>query len=179
MRLQEWVTVVSVFTLALAIHMASCKEKKRLERNIIDPFEVYEWYPMAVAIFDQDQDGDLDCLLSKRTEFDMAARTATYVLTFGPDRQTITFHIKDGPTPGTSYINDNNGEGDWQIATMDYAESKTCSVMQFPFRNRQECILWTVPEMANRVPQSCIEHFEDICELSAPIYDENCDFMGL
>ncbi|XP_077552804.1 uncharacterized protein LOC144167407 [Haemaphysalis longicornis] len=183
MRVRVSLAALSFCVLCLTFHMTSAKEKNQLERNVTDLFEVSQWYPIAVALFDQDQDGDLDCLYAVRSELDFDARTVTYTFIFGgrngQDRQYVKFYVRDGPTKGTMLFSEEDGEGGEQIGTVVYAEHETCSVVQMPYKNRQECILWTVPERVNSLPQTCIDQFEDICDLSVPVYDESCDYKEL
>ncbi|XP_077552799.1 uncharacterized protein LOC144167402 isoform X2 [Haemaphysalis longicornis] len=143
--------------------------------------KVLEWYPMAFAIFDQDLDGDLDCLYAVRTAMDLDARTATYVFKFGgrngKDKQSFILHAKPGPAPETVLVTEGDGDEEENIATVAYAEYKTCSVWQVPIMNRPECILWTPPETLNAIPQTCMDQFREICELGVPVYDESCDYI--
>ncbi|KAL3223328.1 hypothetical protein MRX96_049829, partial [Rhipicephalus microplus] len=39
-------------------------------------------------------------------------------------------------------------------------------------KNVQECILWMNPKDVKDVPQHCLDHYEDNCDMKNPSYDE-------
>ncbi|KAK8759002.1 hypothetical protein V5799_003366, partial [Amblyomma americanum] len=65
--------------------------------------QAFDAFPLVIAMFDEDLDGDLDCVKSVRTDYDKEAKKATYVWVLkgknGQAGTNITFHLKPGATP--------------------------------------------------------------------------------
>uniref|UniRef100_G3MSU2 Lipocalin/cytosolic fatty-acid binding domain-containing protein n=1 Tax=Amblyomma maculatum TaxID=34609 RepID=G3MSU2_AMBMU len=143
---------------------------------------LFETVLAATAIFDEDLDGDLDCVRGIRTEFNKEAQTASYVwLLKGQNGQpgtNITFHVKTGPTPGTAYFRLDDSDGPWNTIQYLYSDFKNCLVLDVPLMGGEQCMLWAMDEVKNNVPQHCTEKFKDICELEVLAYDEeSCSTM--
>nr|XP_037285364.1 uncharacterized protein LOC119178271 [Rhipicephalus microplus] len=103
-----------LYVLPLGILFTVGDAKHELKHDVADAFEVYENFPSVVAIFDQDLDGDLDCVQSVRTYLDPEAHEATYVWILkglnGMKPENLTFHLKPGATADTSVFTMDNGK---------------------------------------------------------------------
>ncbi|KAK8758205.1 hypothetical protein V5799_004165 [Amblyomma americanum] len=73
-------TLVGICALLLVFQLTPCKAKDQLEHEAVDAFKAFENFPYAIALYDIDKDGDLDCLTAIRTEFNKDPLSATYVL---------------------------------------------------------------------------------------------------
>ncbi|XP_077513053.1 uncharacterized protein LOC144124291 [Amblyomma americanum] len=91
--------LATVGILLLSPPLVSCEAK----HDIANAFKIFENFPSAVALYDIDQDGDLDCMTAERTEFSNNPRQATYILSLkglnGHQARNITYRIRPGPTP--------------------------------------------------------------------------------
>ncbi|XP_077547636.1 uncharacterized protein LOC144159841 [Haemaphysalis longicornis] len=116
--------------------------------------QAIEEFPEAIAIFDQDKDGDLDCVYSKRVNYDETTHEAAY----------------------TWFLQGDNDKGTEYAATVHYSDYKDCLIIELPFHTTLECVLWISVEVKDNIPQTCIDMYEDNCDNTPPIYSQNtCD----
>ncbi|XP_077554432.1 uncharacterized protein LOC144169248 [Haemaphysalis longicornis] len=172
------VILVSFYGFSVTVPYVSSEEKLGLPRDVVDSFKVLEMHTYGMAIYDQDLDGDLDCLVLKRTELDKNARTTTFLFEFGrpgsSQRQALKWNFKAGETPDQLVTTIDDDEDHPFISRFSYTDYATCAVFEAPINGRQECILFTTKEVKNNISQSCMDQFQDICELSVLVFDENC-----
>ncbi|KAH7941411.1 hypothetical protein HPB49_013390 [Dermacentor silvarum] len=78
-------------------------------------YRLFAAFPHAVAVFTSNNHTSFKCLSAKRTQFDPATGTATYVWHLkahsGHKRKDVAFNLAPGDTPDTSvyYLNDAEG----------------------------------------------------------------------
>ncbi|XP_075538238.1 uncharacterized protein LOC142572777 [Dermacentor variabilis] len=165
-----------IYMLALALTNVRAEGKHQLERGIVDAFQLFRTFPYAVAVYDVDNDGDLDCLTTVRTNFMEEPLSATYVFILkglgGNESRNITYHIKPGPTPDMVFYTVDDDYDFVQVGHFIYSDYKSCAVVGFPFGGRQECILWTTKDVLNDVPEHCMDQYKDICGDAVNLYDE-------
>ncbi|KAL1478603.1 hypothetical protein MTO96_034963 [Rhipicephalus appendiculatus] len=149
----------------------------RSDDSVLDTFDVLRALPRAVAIYDIDGDGDRDCVTAVRTEFSEEPQKATYVLQFkglgGTQPRNVTFHITPGSTPDTNQFTLDDDYDFVQVARFYYTNYKNCAVMDHPFENVHECILWTTSESFHDIPEDCMIEYEKTCKDAAKPYDED------
>ncbi|XP_077544643.1 uncharacterized protein LOC144157745 [Haemaphysalis longicornis] len=169
-----WAVFAHYLFLCLTASSSEGKEEHRLAHEVVNPTKVYENFPAVEVIFDQDQDGDLDCALNKRIDYDVTTNTATYVWYLrggnSGESRNITFHMKPGPTPDTAIFTTDDDETTENVARFIYTDYKNCVVGEIPFNGNLECMLWVPAEVKNRVPQKCIDMFEDNCDEKISAY---------
>uniref|UniRef100_A0A023GDM8 Putative lipocalin-2 1 n=1 Tax=Amblyomma triste TaxID=251400 RepID=A0A023GDM8_AMBTT len=157
--------------------VTQCGAQDQLKQDVVDAFKIFENLDNAVAMLDVDLDGDLDCLVAKRTEFDKNGPSATYVWILsglnGEEKNNITFHLKPGPSPDKPAFTLGNGGGPEQIANFVFADYQSCAVIQLPYGGGQECMLWVTNETKDNYPQYCVDQYEDNCGGQKIAYDEN------
>ncbi|KAL1458846.1 hypothetical protein MTO96_027657 [Rhipicephalus appendiculatus] len=128
--------------------LAQGEAKHRLQHDVTDAFKMFKNFPVAIAVFDADKDGDLDCVVSVRSTYDEEGHTATYTWLLpgfnGHEKQNITFNLREGASP------------DKPVYTPE-----------------DECMLWMSQEAVKDIPQNCVDHFEDNCDIKNPAYDED------
>ncbi|XP_077491729.1 uncharacterized protein LOC144102299 [Amblyomma americanum] len=175
LRSLEWVGL-GVFL--LAVHLAGAEKV----HGAADAFHVFESFPFALAIFDADLDGDLDCVSAKRTQYDKDARTATYVwMLKGNSPKNVTYHIKRGPTFDTStYTIDDDYEHEYN-AHFYFSDYKSCVIFGMPYKDREECTLFVSRDVKDNVPKICEEKFVENCDLKVIAYDKDTcgDFLDV
>ncbi|KAL3245333.1 hypothetical protein MRX96_046998 [Rhipicephalus microplus] len=159
--------------------LAQGQAKHRLQHNVTDAFKMFEIFPVSIAVFDADKDGDLDCLTTVRSNYDEEGHTVTYTwLLAGLNdhvKKNVTFNLREGLSPDKPIYTPEDGDGSDKVANFIYTDYKTCTVLEIPYKNEQECILWVTQEALNNVPQNCVDHFEDNCDVDNPVYDqESC-----
>ncbi|XP_065282267.1 uncharacterized protein [Dermacentor albipictus] len=137
-------------------------------------FTVFEKFRFALAIFDEDQDGDLDCVSTVRTQFDKSIPSATYVWMFkGNNPRNVTFHIKPGPTFDTStYTMDDDYEHEYN-AYFYYSDYENCVIFGMPHLDRDECMLWVTKRVKDEVPQICTDKYIENCDMQVMAYDKD------
>ncbi|KAL1458845.1 hypothetical protein MTO96_027656 [Rhipicephalus appendiculatus] len=160
----------------LGAPFAQGQAKHRLQHNVTDAFKMFEIFPVSIAVFDVDKDGDLECLTTVRSNYDKEGHTVTYTWLLaglnGHVKQNITFNLREGASPDKPVYTPEDGDGNDKVANFIYTDYKTCTVLEIPYKNEQECILWLTREALNDVPQNCVDHFEDNCDMKNPAYDE-------
>ncbi|XP_077512309.1 uncharacterized protein LOC144123331 [Amblyomma americanum] len=166
--------LVSACFLLLAFSSASCKEKRH---DTVDAFKSLENFEYAVALYDIDNDGDLDCLNAVRTEFEREPKSATYVLSLkGPNGQNVrnyTYFLRPGHTPDRNVVVIDN---DFDHPLNDryvYSDYENCIIMKFPLEDREACVLWVSSAVKDDVPQTCVDQFQENCSEGTPTYDKD------
>uniref|UniRef100_A0A6M2D4B8 Putative lipocalin-5 1 n=1 Tax=Rhipicephalus microplus TaxID=6941 RepID=A0A6M2D4B8_RHIMP len=136
-------------------------------------FTVFENFPFALAVFDMDQDGDLDCVSAIRTQFDKSEPSATYVWMFkGNNPRNVTFHIKPGPTFDTStYTMDDDYEHEYH-ANFYFSDYKNCVIFGMPHLDTDECMLWVTKKVKDDVPPICTDKYKENCDMQVMAYDQ-------
>lgn len=155
----------------------------RRNRPSPSPADVDEWYrvidafPRVVAISTSSNHTNFKCLSGRRTSFDAATKTASYVWHLkrqghGP-RRTIVFDIEFGNSthPSTYYVNNDRTRAlHAQVIFTDY---ENCVVSQIPTHDHEHCALWVKRSVANRVPQECLDRYERACDVRVPVFDKS------
>ncbi|KAH8009666.1 hypothetical protein HPB51_018963 [Rhipicephalus microplus] len=104
--------------------------------------QIFEQHEYGIAMLDVDQDGDLDCLTARRTEFDKDAPSATYVWQLkglnGKEKREITFHFKPGPTPDQAIFTLDDTDGTEHLLKTLYTDYHACALLQLPYAGREE-----------------------------------------
>ncbi|XP_077513052.1 uncharacterized protein LOC144124290 [Amblyomma americanum] len=163
--------------LGLSVPLAPAEAKHNEQRELPDAFEIFESFPSAVAISDQDLDGDLDCVKGVRTDFDKESKKATYVwLLKGKNGQAgtnITFHLKPGATPEKADYLLDDSHGPWKTVQYLYSDYKDCVVGDVLYKETEQCMLWVSDQVKHDVPQRCTDKFKDICDFGVMAYDED------
>lgn len=138
--------------------------------------KMFEFFPLAIAMLDTDNDGDLDCLVTVRSNYNEEAHKATYTWLLpglhGHKKENITFNLREGATPDKPVYTPLDGDGTDKIANFIYSDYHKCTVLDIPYKNKQECILWVTKEALKDIPQYCYDHFEDNCDTKVEAYDE-------
>ncbi|XP_077512459.1 uncharacterized protein LOC144123516 [Amblyomma americanum] len=177
-------TLGRVCTLLPFLQVASSNADHQLKHDIPSAFKSFENFPSAVAFYDLDKDGDLECLTAERTEFKEDPLSATYIFSFkglkGHEKRDIIFRVYPGTTPDTNVFTMNDDNDHRLTNHFIYSDYKNCAVMEFPFDNRQECTLWVSPEVKDGVPQSCIDQYHEYCGDGVMAYNkETCAQLDL
>lgn len=168
--------LVTKVTFLLVLAHACGEASYRSDDKILDTFDVMRALPHAVAIYDVDDDGDLDCVTAVRTEFSEEPQRATYVLLFkgvgGNQPRNVTFHITHGSTPDTNRFTLDDDYDFVQEARFYYTNYQNCAIMEHPFAGLQECILWTTIDSFHDIPENCMLEYKNTCKDAAKPYDE-------
>ncbi|KAL1458847.1 hypothetical protein MTO96_027658 [Rhipicephalus appendiculatus] len=175
-----WAAVSSLLVVGvmlwLDVTLAQGEAKRRLQHDVTDAFKMFEIFPVAIAMFDTDKDGDLDCLTTVRSNYDEEGHTVTYTWLLaglnGHEKQNITFKLTEGPSPDKPVYIPVDGDGSEKIANFIYTDYKTCTVLEIPYKEEQECILWVNQEALKDVPENCVDYFYDNCNTENAAYDE-------
>uniref|UniRef100_A0A034WXN5 Lipocalin 26 n=1 Tax=Rhipicephalus microplus TaxID=6941 RepID=A0A034WXN5_RHIMP len=147
----------------------------RSENNGLDFFKVIQIHPNGVAILDTDEDGDLECLKAVRTKFE-EGQAADYVWILkglhGRPKRNITVHFKKADQPDRAIVAIDDDE-DWkQESRLIYADYKNCAVVEIPYNDNTQCMLWTSEEAKDNVPSQCTEEFRKNCDKEVVAYDK-------
>ncbi|KAL1442794.1 hypothetical protein MTO96_030626, partial [Rhipicephalus appendiculatus] len=158
------------------------KGKHQLKHEVTDAKAVFDNFASAVAVFDVDKDGDLDCLSTVRLDYDKNASTATYFWILknmnGHESHNISFLVGPGPAPNQFLVKDKDSDEPVQIGTYDYSDYKNCIIMEMPYHGSDECVLWVSENVIDDIPQHCLDHYEDNCEDAKLAYDKgSCTMM--
>ncbi|XP_075535376.1 uncharacterized protein LOC142570964 [Dermacentor variabilis] len=169
--------VLVIFSvLLLEVHIASGKAKHQLNHDVTDAFKTFEVFPHVITAFDSDDDGDLDCAMAVRQQLDENLKTATYLFVLPPvngrQPENHTYHVKEGPTIDKAVFTVDDGATGEETAYFIYSNYKSCSVVDFPFKNRQSCGLWVTKDVLHSLPQECIDQFEDNCDMAVAVFDD-------
>ncbi|KAH7961748.1 hypothetical protein HPB52_011864 [Rhipicephalus sanguineus] len=162
--------------LGLDAPLAQGEAKRRLQHDVTDAFKMFRNFPVAIAMFDTDKDGDLDCLATVRSNFDEEGHKATYTWLLpglnGHEKKNITFDLREGASPDKPIYTPEDGDGSDKVANFIYSDNKQCTVLEIPYKNELQCILWVNPKIVKDVPQHCLDYYEDNCDMPNPAYDD-------
>ncbi|KAL3246720.1 hypothetical protein MRX96_057453 [Rhipicephalus microplus] len=163
----------------ISVPLSTGKAKHQLKHEIADVKKVFDNFDSVVAIFDIDKDGDLDCLSGARTYYDKHSSTATYVWFLkglnGHKAQNISYEVRPGPKPNQFLFKNQDTDEPVQEGTYDYTDYKSCVVMEMPYNDSEECVLWVTWNVVNDIPQDCQDQYEDNCDDAKLAYDkESC-----
>ncbi|XP_077512926.1 uncharacterized protein LOC144124139 [Amblyomma americanum] len=172
-------TLLGLYLLSLSISFSHAEPKRQLQHDVTDAFKMFKTFPVAIALFDEDQDGDLDCLKAVRADFDEDAHTVTYVWILknenGHDSKNISYHLKEGASPDKPVYTLDDTDGPEYVANFIYTDYETCVILEIPYKENQECILWTTEGAKNGVPKHCMKYYIDNCDVKNMAYDQSCD----
>ncbi|XP_037510179.1 uncharacterized protein LOC119386960 isoform X1 [Rhipicephalus sanguineus] len=161
--------------LFLAVPMASGKAKHQLKHDTTDAFKLLEVFPYAIALFDADQDGDLECVMMLKEHLDQNKKTTSYVMLLPPlngrPAENHTYHAREGAAPDKLLFTLDDGV-DEQSVNFIYTNYKNCVVVDIPFKNKQSCGLWVKKDALHSLPQECLDQFEDNCDMAFSRFDD-------
>uniref|UniRef100_A0A023G5I2 Putative lipocalin-2 1 n=1 Tax=Amblyomma triste TaxID=251400 RepID=A0A023G5I2_AMBTT len=170
-------TLATACALLLLLQLVSSEPKLQLDHDTVDAFKTLENFPYAIALYDIDRDGDLDCLNAVRTEFEKEPPSATYILSIkdqnGQTMKNFTYYLQPGPTPDSNVVVIDNDYDHPLKNRFVYSDYEKCVIMQFPMNNRQVCVLWVNSAIKDDVPQSCVDQYQDNCSEGTPSYDQD------
>ncbi|XP_049527608.1 uncharacterized protein LOC125947239 [Dermacentor silvarum] len=139
--------------------------------------KLFAAFPHAVAVFTSNNHTSFKCLSAKRTQFDPATGTATYVWHLkahsGHKRKDVAFNLAPGDTPDTSVYYLNDDKAHQYKAYYGFTDYKTCVVLKVPYDNHEHCMLWVRRAVVHNVPQDCLEHYEGTCDIRVPLVDKD------
>ncbi|XP_077539586.1 uncharacterized protein LOC144152226 [Haemaphysalis longicornis] len=150
------------------------------ETSLPDAFKIFQIFSDVAAIYDVNNDTGLDCLIAKRTDIDLDARTAVYTWMLksedGKHREEIPFFVQGAADPGylTFYTVDDPTPKEGVYLYSDY---KNCVTLKMEYHGNQ-CLLWVQQELKDSVPQNCIDHFVADCGAIVPLYSRDLCFDG-
>ncbi|XP_049517581.1 uncharacterized protein LOC119440403 isoform X2 [Dermacentor silvarum] len=172
-RLSSLAVVIGV----LCLPLISGEARSQLQPEFQDLAKVFEGFRSGLALFDIDSDGDLDCLTTVQEDYDASVPSAVYTWFFkavnGHEARNISFYFRAGDAPGQVLLKDKNVDGPLQNGAYDYSDYKNCVVVEMPYENSQECMLWITWEAKNKVPQRCTDEYEDACDNAKEIFDDD------
>ncbi|XP_077554180.1 uncharacterized protein LOC144169055 [Haemaphysalis longicornis] len=175
MNILASVAIIGLYTFSLNPSAAFAGPKNALQRETPDVFKLFEIFDYVVAIFDQDGDGDLDCLTNVRTYLNQDIPYSTYVWMLkdhdGKNRKNVTMHMFAGRSKDESvfFMDDNPKKN---VAKFIYTDYKECVVMTVPYNDIEQCMLWVTDEVKSNIPEHCIEQYDDICPVPSWVFDE-------
>ncbi|XP_077513054.1 uncharacterized protein LOC144124292 [Amblyomma americanum] len=172
--------LIRVVALALScisfFHILFCagKPKHELRHETAEVGKVFESFPHLIAMFDIDKDGDLDCVSAVGTDYDSSVPRLTYVWMFpgvnGHEPRNISYVVVPGPSPDTFRFWDKNGDGTVQTGRYVYTDYKECLIIDF--YDMKECMLWTSWDVKDAFSQTCMDQYEDNCDVVNMPYDQ-------
>ncbi|XP_037285551.2 uncharacterized protein LOC119178449 [Rhipicephalus microplus] len=169
--------LLKICTVMLALACARAQALELSREEVLNTFKIFEQHEYGIAMLDVDQDGDLDCLTARRTEFDKDAPSATYVWQLkglnGKEKREITFHFKPGPTPDQAIFTLDDTDGTEHLLKTLYTDYHACALLQLPYAGREECMLWVTEESKSNVPETCVDQFRQHCGVEVVAYDED------
>uniref|UniRef100_A0A131YQF8 Lipocalin n=1 Tax=Rhipicephalus appendiculatus TaxID=34631 RepID=A0A131YQF8_RHIAP len=160
------------FFLPLLCHAENHQSKP----DVVDAFKALAAFPYAVAMADNDDSGDLNCMTAVRTKFSKKPPVfvyASFMKGRKGDNRTITYHIKPGPTIDTTEFTVDDDYDHTSQAHYLFSDYKNCIIMELPIYGKQECVLWTRAKKADNVPAICKEQLQEKCKNAVISYDEN------
>ncbi|XP_050043702.2 uncharacterized protein [Dermacentor andersoni] len=159
-----------------ALPLALSNPKRQLEHDMPDVKKVFEGFRAGLALSDIDNDGDLDCVTATQQDYNASVPSVTYVWHLqavnGHEARNIYFYVCAGDAPGQILFKDKNVDGPLQEGTVFYSDYKDCIVLDLPYGNSQECMLWISWEAKNNVPQRCTAEYEDTCDDAKLTFDD-------
>ncbi|XP_075553544.1 uncharacterized protein LOC142586177 [Dermacentor variabilis] len=161
---------VLVVTLQLSLAQAQATD------DVPDSFKVFQNFPFAVAVSDQNNDTIYECLTAKRLWLMPEEKEGQYVWLFGghggTSKQKVNFYVFEGSSPDTFLFSLGPDVPPTDEAKFYYADYDNCVVLDIPYNGRQ-CILWTKETAKDAVPPKCVEEFMKYCGVGAPLYSDD------
>ncbi|XP_065282486.1 uncharacterized protein [Dermacentor albipictus] len=137
---------------------------------------VFGGFRSGLALFDMDNDGDLDCVSTVTEDFDESVPSVTYVWLLnavnGHKARNISFYVRGSDTPGEFLFKDKNADGPLQSGTYLYSDYKDCLILEMPYGSSQECMMWISWEVKDQPPQDCTDQYQDKCEIGKLAFDD-------
>ncbi|KAL3244549.1 hypothetical protein MRX96_047181 [Rhipicephalus microplus] len=169
--------VCTLWLLFAAVTADSESEPPDDARNL---FKVFATHPSGFAMLDADNDGDLDCMMAVRTNYEESGPSAEYVWILkglnGHPKKNITVHFDKGDTPDKAVVTVDNAQDHKLQARAIYADFHSCAVLDIPYNGKPRCLLWVTDEAKDNIPSKCHEMFLKNCHTENVIYDkETCD----
>ncbi|XP_077540538.1 uncharacterized protein LOC144152883 [Haemaphysalis longicornis] len=163
-----------LFTMAMA-ELGHPPGPQKLHYDEADSFTIWETFESVMAISDADNDTVFECVSAWRTAIDPIARAAIFNVDFG-DNGVLPFNVKQAETPSAFLITVGEDptlyEGQYYFTDYEY-----CYITYLNL-NGNQCILWTIREVKDNVPQHCIDQFVDTCGVIVPKYSRDLCFDG-
>ncbi|XP_075739707.1 uncharacterized protein LOC119177751 isoform X1 [Rhipicephalus microplus] len=89
--------------------------------------------------------------------------------------QNISYEVRPGRKPNQFLVKNQDTDEPVQEGTYDYTDYKSCVVMEMPYHDSEECVLWVTWNVVNDIPQDCQDQYEDNCDDAKLAYDkESC-----
>ncbi|KAL3246724.1 hypothetical protein MRX96_057455 [Rhipicephalus microplus] len=168
--------VAMVILGVLALPLVLGKAKHQLQHEIPDAAKVFHGFRSGLALFDVDNDGDLDCVSTITEDYDESVPSITYVWLLkgvnGHEAKNISYYVRSGNAPDEFLFKDKNDNKPLQIGRYVYSDYKDCLILEMPYGSSQECMLWISWEVKNNIPKVCMDQLEDNCEGSKLSFDE-------
>ncbi|XP_077486173.1 uncharacterized protein LOC144097304 [Amblyomma americanum] len=136
-----------------------------LHRDVADMGDIVAFFGDAVAVMDIDNDDVLDCLTTKRTQYDPEGWSATYLWSLqGATGERINFpvHLWATDKPDVFLFNSSTRPGEVLVGHSDYFDNESCVILEMSTIGDQ-CTLWVSKEHKDSIPDHCLENFKDIC----------------
>uniref|UniRef100_A0A023GA10 Putative lipocalin-5 1 n=1 Tax=Amblyomma triste TaxID=251400 RepID=A0A023GA10_AMBTT len=139
--------------------------------DFTNAFESFKYFPRGIAIFDEDEDGDLDCLRAKLTKFQNDSATYVWFVKGDPPKR-IAVDIQPGPTPDVVVYEMDNDKGHEHKAYFFYIDYN-CMLHDFYHNGNRECVMWVQPDIAENLPQICTDKYLEYCNTQKIVYDKD------
>ncbi|XP_075550484.1 uncharacterized protein LOC142584211 [Dermacentor variabilis] len=161
-----------VHVIALQLLLAAAQETS----DVPDSFKIFENFPFAVAVSDQDNDTIYECLTAKRMWLAPEEKKGEYIWFFGGHggipKRTVAFYVFNGSSPDTIRFTVGSDDAPSDQATFYYTDYENCAILDIPYNGRQ-CILWTKETAKDAVPPKCVDEFMKYCGVGAPLYKDD------
>ncbi|XP_075550485.1 uncharacterized protein LOC142584212 [Dermacentor variabilis] len=161
-----------VLVVPLQLSLAAAQETN----DVPDSFKIFENFPFAVAVSDQDNDTIYECLTAKRMWLTPEEKKGEYIWFFGAhggkSKRTVSFYVFEGNSPDTFRFTVETDDGPSNEAKFYYTDYENCAILDIPYSGRH-CILWTKETVKDAVPQKCLDEFMKNCGVGAPLYTDD------
>ncbi|KAL1439526.1 hypothetical protein MTO96_001291 [Rhipicephalus appendiculatus] len=171
---------ICLFSAAACVAWA--KQRDHYKDDVPDAFKIFSDHAYGVTILDSDDDGELECMTTKRTEYNPEAPSATFVWILkglnGHEKKVIPFHVRPSNSSHEVVINFDDDDRD-RTLTVLYTDYKACAVFEMPLLGKEECMLVVTREAKDDVPQNCFEHYDTNCDNKVTSYNPDvCSQVG-
>lgn len=165
--------------LALLVIVAAARNQKESPPppDVDDWYRVIQAFPRVVAISTSSNHTSFKCLSGRRTSFNAANKTASYIWRLkrqgSAPRKTIHFDVEFGNSThrSTYYVNNNRTQA--LHADVIYTDYENCVVSRIPTHDHEHCALWVKWAVARRVPRVCLDRYEAACDVRVPVFDRS------
>ncbi|XP_075550488.1 uncharacterized protein LOC142584213 [Dermacentor variabilis] len=166
------VCLLVVLAISLQLSLPAAQETS----DVPDSFKIFENFPFAVAVSDQNNDRIYECLTAKRAWLNPEEKKGEYIWFFGghggTPKRTVAFYVFEGSSPDTFRFSVGQDDASSEEAKFYYTDYDNCAVLDIPYNGRQ-CILWTKETVKDSVPQKCMDEFMKNCGVGAPLYKDD------